>query len=623
MRATADWADRIWRRGIAPEPHLTVSSWADRHRMLPTLSAEPGRWRTSRTPYLQEVMDCLSVSSPIERVVFMKGSQLGGTEAGLNWVGYVIAHAPGLMLMVQPSIDMVRRNTATRIDPLLETTPILREKVAPARSRDSGNSTNRKKFPGGMLVMTGANSAVGLRSTPARYLFLDEVDAFPHDADGEGDPVALAVQRTVTFRGRRKIFLVSTPTIKGFSRIETAYEESDQRRLFVPCPECGQFQQITWSHIRWPEGDRGQAYMVCEHCGGVIEEHQKPSLLAKGQWHATAVGDGKTAGFHLSTLYSPFESWGDIAVEYGQAHKEPPRLKTWTNTKLGESWEDWAAAPADTSVLLSRREIWGEELPAEVVVLTAGVDVQADRLELQVIGWGRDQESWSVGYRVIWGDPTQPAVWTELDNALMERWPHERTIGDLTIRAAAIDSGHHTATVYDFCRTRLARRIWAIKGRAGAGVPAWPRRPSRPKRGNVQLFIVGVDTLKDALAARLKIDEPGAGFVHFSVDRDEGYFEQLTAERAVTRYRMGRPERVWMLQKADARNEALDTFVYAHAALHGLAAAGLNLNLEAKRMKTLPLKEAAAVNSISPVNSNALTAGATIRSRWLNGMGKP
>ncbi len=237
--------DDAWRRAIRPEQQIPVAEWADSHRMLPDTAAEPGRWRTSSTPYLREIMDALSTGNPSERVVMMKGAQTGGTETGLNWLGYIIHNAPGLVMLVQPSLDMVRRNTVTRIDPLIASSPVLRDRVATPRSRDAGNSLFRKSFPGGQLVMTGANSAIGLRSTPVRYLFLDEVDGYPGDADGEGDPVALAIQRTATFKGRRKILMVSTPTLKGFSRIEAAFEESDQRYYHVPCLHCGDMAPIT------------------------------------------------------------------------------------------------------------------------------------------------------------------------------------------------------------------------------------------------------------------------------------------------------------------------------------------------------------------------------------------
>jgi phage terminase large subunit GpA-like protein len=603
-----DWA---WRKAIRPEPQIPVAQWADRHRMLPDTAAEPGRWRTARTPYLKEIMDTLSTGSPYERVVMMKGAQTGGTEAGLNWLGYIIHNAPGLVMLVQPSLDMVRRNTVTRIDPLIASSPVLRDLVASPRSRDAGNSLFRKSFPGGQLVMTGANSAIGLRSTPVRYLFLDEVDGYPGDADGEGDPVALAIQRTATFKGRRKILMVSTPTLKGYSRIEAAFEESDQRFFHVPCIHCGDMAPITWARIRWPESRRRDAFLICEACGGIHQEHDKAKLLESGQWKPTSEGDGRTAGFHLSALYSPWETWAEIAVEHGKVMKDPARLQVWVNTKLGESWEDQAGDTVPADPLMDRREVWGEDLPDGVTVLTAGVDVQGDRLELQVVGWGRDEECWVVDYRVIWGDPSGPRVWADLDLALQANYAHAKAVPDLPIRAVAIDTGgHHTKAAYEFCRTRLNRRIWAIKGRGGPGVPVWPRRPTRTNKGKIPLFIVGVDSVKDAVYARLKLIEPGPGFVHFSRDRDAEYFRQLTAERVVTRFEKGRPIRSWQPKRDGERNEALDTFVYASAALQGLISMGLRLNEEAEAMAAAKRRTGAPAQTAKP-------APPVIRSAWM------
>ncbi len=603
-----DWA---WRNGIRPEPQIPVAQWADRHRMLPDNAAEPGRWRTARTPYLKEIMDTLSTGSPYERVVMMKGAQTGGTEAGLNWLGYIIHNAPGLVMLVQPSLDMVRRNTVTRIDPLIASSSVLCDLVASPRSRDAGNSLFRKSFPGGQLVMTGANSAIGLRSTPVRYLFLDEVDGYPGDADGEGDPVALAIQRTATFKGRRKILMVSTPTLKGYSRIEAAFEESDQRFFHVPCLHCGDMAPITWARIRWPEGRRRDSFLICEACGGIHQEHDKARLLEAGQWQPTAEGDGRTAGFHLSALYSPWETWAEIAVEHGKVMKDPARLKVWVNTKLGESWEDQAGDTVPADPLMDRREVWGEDLPDGIAVLTAGVDVQGDRLELQVVGWGRDEEGWVVDYRVIWGDPSGPRVWADLDLALQATYAHAKAVPDLPIRAVAIDTGgHQTKAAYEFCRTRLNRRIWAIKGRGGPGVPVWPRRPTRTNKGKIPLFIVGVDSVKDAVYARLKLIEPGPGFVHFSRDRDAEYFRQLTAERVVTRFEKGRPIRSWQPKRDGERNEALDTFVYASAALQGLISMGLRLNEEADVMATAKQRTDAPAQPTKPT-------APVIRSAWM------
>lgn len=609
------WADQVWRKGLAPEPQLTVSEWADRNRILPPTSAEPGAWRTDRVPYLCEIMDCLSTSSAIERVVFMKGAQLGATECGLNWIGYVIAHAPGLMLAVMPSIDMVRRNSRTRIDPLIEATPALRKRVAPPNRRESGNTVNLKSFPGGQLVLTGANSATGLRSTPARYIFLDEVDGFPADADGEGDPVALAIQRTVTFRGRRKIFLASTPTLKGISRIEKAYEESDKRRFYIPCPECGTFQFLEWSHVTWPKNKPQEAHYACKECGGVIEEQQKPALLAAGEWRATAKGDGRTAGFHLSALYSPFETWGEIATEHGQVYRDPARLQSWVNLKLGETWEDQVAAPIEADGFLTRLEDWGELLPENAAVLTASVDTQDDRLEMEIVAWGRDEECWSVDYQVLWGDPAGPELWRILDQELLRRFPHARAVPDLGLSAVAIDSGgHHTAAVMKFCADRQGRRVWAIKGRGGPGVPPWPKRPPRVRRGRpAPLFIVGVDGLKEGLHARLRLDESGPGFCHFPQDRDLDYFRQLTSERPLRRYVRGVAVREWR-KDPGVRNEAFDCRVYATAALHGLYASGLRLGDMARRIEEAPLRK----NRNEPINDVQQTGSVNmIRSSWL------
>ncbi|SNX74489.1 transposase IS166 family protein [Cereibacter ovatus] len=343
---------------------------------------------------------------------------------------------------------------------------------------------------------------------------------------------------------------------------------------------------------------------ICEACGGVHHEHEKPRLLEAGEWRATAEGDGRTAGFHLSALYSPWETWAEIAAEHGRVRKDPPRLQVWVNTKLGESWEDQAGDTVPADPLMARREDWGEALPASVAVLTAGVDVQGDRIEVQILGWGRDEEAWVIDYRVLWGDPSGPRLWSDLDMVLQATFPHPAGL-DLPVRAAAIDTGgHHTKMAYEFCRTRLARRIWAIKGRGGPGIPVWPRRPTRTNKGKIPLFIVGVDAVKDAVYARLRLTEPCPGAIHFPRRLDADYFRQLTAERVVTRFERGRPIRSWQPKRDGERNEALDTFVYAHAALHGLISMGLRLNEEVERVGP------------AQTRTDAAAAG-VIRSAWM------
>lgn len=583
----------------------TVTEWADTCRILPLTASEPGPWRTSRTPYLAGIMDALSPSNPAEVVVFMKGAQIGATEVGLNWIGATIETAPGLGLYVMPTTESVRRNVRTRIDPLLDATPALAAIVVKARSRDPGNTATLKSFRGGQWAFVGANSAVGLRSTPARYLFCDEVDGFPHDAAGEGDPVALAIQRTVTFRGRRKIFLVSTPTLAGVSRIERAFLESDQRRFFVPCPHCGGLQWLRWAQVRWPAGARHLAHYVCEHCAEPILERHKPGMLAAGRWEATATGAALTVGFHLSALYSPFETWSEIAVEHGLVKNDPSRLQTFVNLKLGETWEDRTAQSVTASALMARCESWPAAGPRGVALVTAGVDIQQDRLEVEIVGWGRGEESWSLAYLTLRGNPAEPEVWTRLDDALRAHY------AGLPVSAACVDTGAFSKAVYDYCTPRHALRVWAVKGSSVRGLALWPRRPSRPKPGRPPLYVIGADSGKEIAFARLAIEEPGPGCYHFPTGRDLDFFAMMTSERPVRKYTRGVARREWV-KPASARNEAFDCRVYALAALHGLKAFGVDLDREAERAE---LRRDGTPEPL--VRARPRVA----RSRWLEGNG--
>lgn len=590
---------------MRPAEPMTVSQWADRHRILPNDAAEPGRWRTARTPYLREIMDALSEDCPIETVVIMAGSQVGKTEAGLNWLGYLIDHAPGLALLVMPSLDMTRRNVRTRIDPMIESTPRLAKLIGPARSKDGSNSASLKEFPGGHLVLTGANSGASLRSTPARYLFLDEVDAFPANVDREGDPVDLAIRRTTTFRSRRKILMVSTPSVRGYSRIETAYLASDQRKLFVQCPECGDWAPITWQRIRWPEGRRKDAYLTCDECGGIVEEHGRAALLAGAEWRATAESDGRTAGFHLNALYSAFESWANIAEKQAAAKGDPAQLQVWVNTCLAETWEDVVGDSLDAKKLADRRPTITEKVPAGGLVLTAGIDTQDNRLEAQVVAWGLGEEAWIIAHEIFWGDPSGPDVWGRLDEWLGDTWACEAG-PRIEVRAAAVDTGgHYTTAAYDFASARHHRRVWAIKGSNQPAAPAWPRRPSTNNARKVPLYMVGTNAIKDVLAARLGKTEPGPGSIHVTGPVPEAFFEQLTSERRITKMIGGRPVRVWDKKPGVTRNEAWDCLVYAYAAFSGLKYLGLDLEEEAQSFGEL----AAGVTSPQPKR---------VRSRWMN-----
>jgi phage terminase large subunit GpA-like protein len=555
-------------------------------------SAEPGRWRTSRTPYLKAIMDCLSPTSPVERVVFMKAAQLGATEMGSNWIGYVIHHAPGPMMAVWPTVEMARRNSKQRIDPLIEESGVLAELIAPARSRDSGNTILAKEFRGGVLVMTGANSAVGLRSMPVRYLFLDEVDGYPLDVEGEGDAISLAEARTRTF-ARRKIFIVSTPTISGVSAIEREYEASDQRRYFVPCPHCSHRQWLRFEQLRWDKSQPDTAAYRCESCEVPIAEHHKTWMLEHGEWRAITPENGsKTAGFHLSSLYSPvgWRSWREIAAAWEAAVSKESgsaaAIKTFKNTELGETWVEEGEAP-DWQRLVERREDYRVgTVPQGGLLLVGGADVQKDRIEASIWAFGRSKEAWLVEHRVLMGDTARDTVWTQLEALLGENWTHESG-ATLPLARFALDTGFATQDAYAFVRACRDARVMAVKGAArGAALIGTPTavdvtRGGRKLRRGIKVFSVAVGIAKLELYNNLRksasVAEDGvstmfpSGFVHLP-KIDGEFIQQLCAEQLITRRdRNGFPVREW--QKVRERNEALDCYVYARAAA---AAAGLD-----------------------------------------------
>ena len=556
----SDYA-RQYASSILPEPELTVSEWADEHRLLDQASSsEPGKWRTDRTPYLREIMDSLSANDPTEFVVFQKGAQIGASESGINFVLYAIHHAPAPLLYVLPTVDAAKRVSKQRIAPAIDAIDEVKDKVAVPRARDSGNTIFQKDFPGGTLIMTGSNSAVGLRSMPARYLFLDEVDGYPSDLDGEGSPIQLAIRRTATYKRNRKILMVSTPTIKGLSIIEDYFEQSDRRYFYVPCPDCGELQTITWKKIVWDEGDPTSAKMACEHCGVLIEEHHKTNMLLEGKWKPTAVG--RYRGYHLSSLYSPagWYSWADAATDFISAKKSgEEQLKTFVNTVLGESWESEQGEQLDPNEFITRTEGYPEDL--EFQCTTVAVDVQKDRLELELVGWGEKEESWGLDYIVLPGDTARGEVWDELTETLEELKPD----------GVVIDSGYNTQIVYDYVAKR--RYCWAIKGQAGAGIPLIQdsqKRALRLRKRRQKAVTpepIGIDQGKAIWMSRLQIAEPGPGYCHFPVDPayDVEYFSQLTAEKLVTRFHKGRPKQEWVQTRP--RNEALDIRVYGLACL--------------------------------------------------------
>ncbi len=556
---------------IAPPPELTVSQWADEFRKLSQgASAEPGRWRTSRASYQKGMMDAIN-EARVKEVVFMTSAQVGKTEILNNIVGYFIHQDPSPILFIHSILEMAESWSKDRFAPMIKDTQALYELIGDPRSRDSGNTLLHKKFPGGHITMAGANSPSSLASRPIRIVLLDEEDRYPISAGTEGDPGSLAQKRTTTF-WNRLLIAASTPGIEGMSKISNRYQQSDQRKYYVPCPKCNTFQVLQWANIKFDLADtKSTTYYECEACAAKLTESDKFSMIKTGQWRADKPFEG-IAGFHLSELYSPWVKWHEMVENFLKAKRLPETLQTWVNTSLGETWKEETDGVEHDS-LLNRKENWGKIAPSGVITITCGVDVQDDRIEAEVIGWGLEEESWSLQYHVLHGDPARYRVWKDLDNILNQKIKHDSGI-DLSIACTCIDSGgHHTESVYEYCKSREFNRVFAIKGSSQTGKPLVSKF-SRSNRKRVKLFTLGTDTAKQMIYARLKIHEPGPGYCHFPAEYQEEYFKQLTCERIMTKFINGHPQRVWIKAKGN-RNEALDCRVYGLAALHIL-----NPNLE-------------------------------------------
>lgn len=590
-----------FREGLRPAEVLGVNEWANRYRILSSKSsAEPGPWRTRRVPYLAEIMDALGPACPAERVVFMKGAQVGGSELGHNWLGSIIDQNPAPTMIVLPTVDLGKKWSRTRLDPMIEDTPVLRAKVKPRRSRDAGNTVLFKEFPGGVFAIVGANSAAGLRSMTFRNLMADEIDAYPGDVEGEGNPIVLAERGTRTFSSK-KLFLLSTPTFRNRSRIEAEFELSDRRYYHVPCPFCGEIQRLEWRRIKWDENDPTTVRYLCEYCEEEIEEYHKTEMLAGGVWiPENPERSDEIRGYHLSALYSPvgWRSWeeivrlflkgmGRLTADEGGRGTQPDILRVWTNHDLGETWAESGEAPPWES-LYNRREadLVPDRVPRGASVLTAGVDVQGDRLEVEVVAWGRKLESWSIAYVVIPGAPSEDSTWRELVKVLETDWldagdpevPDAALLPPMRIRMMAVDVSWATQDVRAFVRRMSTPRLIAVRGRANFHVAVG--QPTKVevkvdgrkiKRGAME-WPVGVDDLKSELYGWLRMTAPThpeidgypRGWAHFP-ERAEEWFRQLTAEQIVARIVRG--YRVYQWEKIRERNEALDCRVYARAAL--------------------------------------------------------
>ncbi|NMT25034.1 phage terminase large subunit family protein [Serratia marcescens] len=595
------------RSDVRPPEPLSLSEWANKYAVLSKeTSAQTGRFRSFA--YQDGMMDAIT-DPAVTQVSVMKSARVGYTKILDHVVGYYLAHDPSPILIVQPRVEDAEDYSKTEIAPMLRDTPVLAEICGDPKAKDSNQTILKKTFANGAnLTLVGANSPGGFRRITCRIILFDEVDGYPSGGAGvEGDQIALGIKRSETY-WNRKIALGSTPTVKGTSRIEKAYEESDQRRYYVPCPHCGEFQVLEWGGpetpygIKWDKDENGEgipesAYYVCRHNGCVIHHNEKSGMVKRGEWRATKPFKGH-AGFHIWAGYSlfPNAAWKHLVAEWLRVKNDPLMRQTFINLVLGEPYEDRGEKALSEKRLLERCEVYAAEVPDGVVVLTAGIDTQDGRFEIEVTGWGRNEESWSIAFDVIEGDLETNEPWQRLDAYLKQVWRRADGRG-FTIMAACMDSGgHHTQKVYEFAKERLGRRIWAIKGesaRGGKRSPVWPtKKPTSKSKASFKPIIIGVNAAKDTIRGRLHIDppapgEPAASYMHFPTDRDLNYFSQLLAERSVLKVSGGQRYRVWE-QLPGRANEALDCRVYSYAALCGLFYLGLKLNLLADNIAINP-----------------------------------
>ena len=557
-----------------PPKKLTLSEWADEYAYLSAeSSAEGGRWHT--LPYQKAMMDAIT-DPKIEQVTVMKSARVGYSKILNHIIAYHIHQDPCGIMVVQPTIEDAAGYSKEEIAPMIRDTKVLTNLVSDAKTRDSNNTILQKQFPGGVLSLVGANSARGFRRVSRRIVLFDETDGYPASAGTEGDQIKLGIARTQYF-WNRKIVAGSTPTIKDFSRIERLFEQSDQRRYYVPCPHCGHMQYLRWPNMRWQDDDPSTASYACEECGALIPHSKKRWMVERGEWRATQPGNGRHAGFHIwaAYSYSPNAEWSNLVEEFLLSKNDPEQLKTWINTTLGECWEDEYASKVGADGLMERaaNEKYEKGVPPkEVLMLSLGCDVQDDRLSMSLWGIGRNEEMYLVDRKVIYGSPARADLWKQMDEVLMDKYKNEDGV-ELKIDSAAIDTGgHFTQEVYQYVRERSHLGLIGIKGMGQKGKPPIGKPTKvdinfsgKALRKGVQLFPVGVDTIKTTLHNRLKDAELGDGYIHFYPTITTDYFQELTAERQVLRYKHGYQERVWV-KKSNARNEALDEMVYAYAA---------------------------------------------------------
>lgn len=566
---------RAMAHAIAPRKPKTVSQWADAERFLSSKgSAEPGRWRTHRNPPLREPMDCMSARSTVKDVVLMFPIQIGKTEVAINTLGYTMDHHPGPVMVCLPGENSLAKWVEQKLNPMLEETPAAKRALTSVASRDAANRRTFKDFSGGQLYIEHAGTPSRLKSTTVRTLLVDELDEFAATLTTGDDPVDMLEGRTSAFPATYKRLYISTPGVQGVSRIEQLWLKSDQRRYYVPCPDCGHEQPLEWRGLHWPP-DAGECWYVCRECGVVIREHQKTGLIAAGRWVAENPGS-RIRGYHLNCLYYPIglgPRWLDLVAKWREAQADPAKLKTFTNDRLAEPWEDRAMRAVKHNVIADRAEDYKLRVaPLGVLAITAGVDTQDNRLAVHLTGWGRGLVAWTLDYVELPGDPADDAVWVALTELLNR--PIEHACGAvLRVEATAIDAGgHRTEAVKDYGRRRLVRRPLVIFGAVPNNAPILGKgklvdvnwRGQFDKRG-VMIHHVGTVAAKHWLYSRLSTDAekpPEARLVRFSNELPPEYFTGLVSETynpAKNRFEK---------RRGGGRNEPLDTWGYAYAATH-------------------------------------------------------
>ena len=554
-----------------PVQDLTISEWSEQNVFLPTgTSARPGKWKT--LPYQHGVFEALE-DPKVNKVTLMFGAQLGKTQITNNTIGYYIAHEPQSQIMMQPTEGDLKTWLETKFNPMVEYSKHIQNTLAKPRGREGVNNQKMKSYKGGFLMFSWSGSTSTMRGRSAPKIYFDEVDGY--EKSNEGHPVNLLAQRSATFGSKRKLVLTSTPTIKGISFIEMSYESGDRRQYFVPCPHCNHHQTLKWQNLKWFDDEKTKApkpetaMYYCEKCGAGISDGQKLAMLRKGKWKASMPFDGH-ASFHLNELYSPFRKFEDVVRSFLEK-KATNDLQTFVNVSLAETWEE-TGETVDADSLQARVESWSL-LPENCFFITAGIDIQMDRIEIQVIGFGVGEESWVLDYRIFYGNTDEKQVWQKLSRYIDTKKFKHSSGKQFGIQVACLDtggSGGMTSRAYEYVRSRPMGKPYAIKGKGGA-IPLYSKPTLKLEKGkrSFNLFTLGVDEGKTVIYNRLnKENESGAGVIHFNKKIcDDSYFSQLTAEKRVIRYHKGFPRYEWHNVAKDKRNEALDTFVYALAAL--------------------------------------------------------